>query len=98
MKLNGHDESVASTPHERGPGATALSSAISESVDVRIDTFVGDTAISIAKLNKLKNGDILPLDASLADLVELRVNGIHIAMGELVAVGDKFGVRITKIS
>ncbi len=68
-----------------------------KSDDVVVETFLGDVAISLQDINKLKKGDVLPLGASLADPVELRVDGQRVARGELVAVGDRFGVRISEI-
>ncbi|MBL7358791.1 FliM/FliN family flagellar motor switch protein, partial [Escherichia coli] len=38
------------------------------------------------------------LDAQLNTPVELRLNGVAVARGELVAVGEKFGVRLTEIA
>ena len=43
-------------------------------------------------------GGIVALEAGLNEMVELRVNGVTIAHGELVAVGDRFGVRIVKVA
>ncbi|MET0183801.1 MAG: FliM/FliN family flagellar motor switch protein [Caulobacterales bacterium] len=72
--------------------------ALIDNVDVTVETYIGETPLSIADLNALRPGSVVPLEASLSDLVELRVNGVTIAHGELVAVGDKFGVRITAIA
>ncbi len=41
---------------------------------------------------------MVTLDAPLNQAVELRLNGTVIAHGELVAVGDKFGVRLSEIA
>lgn len=69
-----------------------------EKLDVSVEAFLGGASITIADLNALKAGSVLKLDASLSDHVEVRVNGVLIALGELVAVGDKFGVRIATLS
>ena len=69
-----------------------------DSVDVRLETFVGETRMTLAQLNALKAGGIVALEAGLNEMVELRVNGVTIAHGELVAVGDRFGVRIVKVA
>lgn len=78
--------------------ASASSQALLDNVDVRIETFVGETKMTLTQLNALKAGGIVALDASLNEMVELRVNGVTIAHGELVAVGDRFGVRIVKVA
>ena len=79
-------------------GANGAAHAILNNVDVRVETFVGETKMTLADLNALKSGDIVSLDASLNELVELRINGVTIAHGELVAVGDRFGVRIVRLA
>jgi flagellar motor switch protein FliN/FliY len=78
--------------------STRLLNTLIDHVDVTVETYVGSSRLSIAELNALKTGSVLPLDAGLNDMVEVRVNGVVIAYGELVAVGDKFGVRITAIT
>lgn len=88
------------TQQEGAPSALSQDtlSALIDNVDVTVETYIGETPISIANLNTLRAGSVVPLEASLSDLVELRVNGVTIAHGELVAVGDKFGVRITALA
>ena len=52
------------------------------------------------RLNRLalRLGTVVPLDATLNQSVELRLNGVAVARGELVAVGDSFAVRLTEIA
>jgi len=91
---------ASSATLERTPitSAARLSNAVIENVDVTIETYLGATSLTIAALNQLRAGSVIALDAALNEVVELRLNGVCIAHGELVAVGDKFGVRITAIS
>lgn len=83
--------------HANG-GARNETPSSTDRSDVRIEVFVGDTLLNASALHKLKSGDVLPMTASLADPVELRVSGLPVARGELVSVGDKFGVRIIEIA
>ncbi len=86
-------------PNGHGPnGAAPMRSALVDHVDVRVETYLGATSMTIAELNALKAGSVVPLEAALNALVELRVNGVTFAQGELVAVGDKFGVRIVSVA
>jgi len=90
---------VADAPVSRAPTTTSrLNNRLIETVDVKLETYLGATSMTIAELNDLRTGGVIALDAALNEVVELRLNGICIAHGELVAVGDKFGVRITAIS
>jgi flagellar motor switch protein FliN/FliY len=95
-------DTLASTiePAAKPNGASAprLNRTLIDNVDITIDTYLGSTTMTIATLNELRAGSVIALDAALNEVVELRLNGVCIAHGELVAVGDKFGVRITALS
>jgi len=68
-----------------------------EHVNVRVTVSLGETEIPISRLFSLANGDVLALDREADAPVDIRVNERLVARGVLVAVGDKFGVRITEI-
>lgn len=70
-------------------------SSVIDSVQLNVEAYLGGTNISIADLNDLSQDQVIELDATLNQSVELRLNGVAVATGELVAVGDNFGVKIT---
>jgi flagellar motor switch protein FliN/FliY len=53
--------------------------------------------MTVGELAALKADALIELDAPLNQPVELRLNGLPVARGELVAVGEKFGVRLIEI-
>jgi len=73
-------------------------STLIDAVGVTVETYLGSASMTVAELNALQADGVVTLDAALNALVELRVNGVAIGHGELVAVGDKFGVRITSLA
>lgn len=75
-----------------------INTKLIESVEVALDGFLGSARMTVAELSALKEGAVLSLDSALNAPVELRLNGVVVARGELVAVGDKFAVRLTEIS
>ncbi|WP_158000017.1 FliM/FliN family flagellar motor switch protein [Sphingomonas elodea] len=75
-----------------------ISSKLIESVTVRIEAFLGSASMTVADLTGLTANAVVPLEEGLNQAVELRLNGIVVARGELVAVDEKFGVRLTEIS
>lgn len=79
-------------------GGSAFNQRLIDNVGVSLEAFLGDAQMTVAELVGLKEDSIVPLGASLAQSVELRLNGVPVAKGELVAVGDNFGVRLTEIS
>lgn len=66
-------------------------------VGVKLDVYLSGTELTIAELQALGTDDVLALDAALNSTVELRINDLVVGRGELVSVGDAFGVRIVKI-
>ena len=81
------------TPRKQG-----LHKKLIDNVGVSLEAFLGDAKMTVAELTALKEDSIVTLGATLAQSVELRLNGIPVAKGELVAIGDNFGVRLTEIS
>lgn len=68
-----------------------------DSVEVVVEAFLGGARLTVAQVKALKPDSLIDLDAALGAAVELRLNGTTIGRGELVAVGDRFGVRITEV-
>jgi flagellar motor switch protein FliN/FliY len=74
-----------------------ISSKLIERVDVELEAFLGGVRMTVAELTALAPGAVVSLDAQLNTPVELRLNGVAVAHGELVAVGEKYGVRLSEI-
>ena len=66
-------------------------------VPVTISLRVGSAEISIRELVRLVEGSVVALDKESAEPMDLLVNGILIAHGEIVVVDEKFGVRLTDV-
>ena len=75
-----------------------LDSAIFRSVNVALKVRLGELNLSVRDLLALQPGAVVKLEARLNDLVELRLNDTVVARGEIVAVGDNFGVRIIDVA
>lgn len=88
---------VANNSPDDAAEAPAPASSLIDSVEVTLEAFLGKSRIKISELRALKPDATIGLDASLGASVELRLNGLCVARGELVAVGDKFGVRLTEV-
>lgn len=66
-------------------------------VNVRLDVMLGAAEINVEKLFGLAKGDTVALDTDLDAPVTLQLDGKSIARGQLIAVGDCFGLKITEI-
>lgn len=69
-----------------------------EQVKVQLTVTIGEAEVTMARLFSLAAGDVVALDRQADAPVDVRLHGKLIAHGTLVAVGDKFGIRITEIS
>jgi flagellar motor switch protein FliN/FliY len=78
--------------------AGSINRKLIDNVGVRLEAFLGEARLTVAELGNLTEESVVPLDATLNRAVELRLNGVPVARGELVAVDDHFGVRLTEIS
>lgn len=66
-------------------------------IPLNVEVVVGSTVIQIKELINLGPGSVIELDREITEPVDIKVNGKLIAKGELVVVGERFGVRITEI-
>lgn len=91
-------KTIDKTSNGAGNVSRTLASRMIDNVEVELEAFVGGTRMTVAELAALKAESVVTLDAALNQAVELRLNGTIIARGQLVAVGDKFGVRLSEIA
>jgi len=66
-------------------------------VRLQITAELGKCKMSVADILKLGNGSIVELDRLAGGPVDLLVNNKLVARGEVVAIDDNFGVRITEL-
>lgn len=91
-------EATPAAKPKKGADDARISTKLIESVEVRIEAILGSARMTVAELTSLAPGAVVELDAQLNAPVELRLNGVAIGHGELVAVGEKFAVRLTGIA
>lgn len=66
-------------------------------IPVALTVELGRTKISIRNLLQLAHGSVVELDGLAGEPMDVLVNGMLIAQGEVVVVNDKFGIRLTDI-
>lgn len=77
--------------------AVTLDSEIFADLNVKVTAILGHGSLSVRSILDLSDGSVLDLDTPLDGLIDIAINGRIVAQGEIVAVDDKFGVRIKKI-
>lgn len=87
-------------PEEKREGAPLLpsDSALLKDLNVTLQARLGEAVMAVAELIALRTGAVLDLDTRLNEPVELYLNDALIGRGEIVAVDDRFGVRIVEIA
>jgi flagellar motor switch protein FliN len=68
-----------------------------ENIDVALTVEVGRTSLTIRDLLRLSEGSVVELNRLAGDPLDVLVNGTPIAKGEVVMVGDRFGIRFGQI-
>ena len=68
-----------------------------ENIEVVMTVEVGRTEITIRDLLRLNEGSVVELDRLAGDPLDILVNNTKIAKGEIVMVGERFGVRFGEI-
>ena len=86
---------VAAAARPEKIGAEKLK--ILESIEVALSIEVGRTEMTIKDLLLLNEGSVVELDRLAGEPLDILVNGAIIAKGEVVMVGERYGVRFTDI-
>lgn len=66
-------------------------------VPLQITAELGRCKMQVAEILKLGTGSIVELDRLAGGPVDLLVNSKLVARGEVVAIDDNFGVRVTEL-
>jgi flagellar motor switch protein FliN/FliY len=83
-------------PAEVGPSGSDLSLVLDVPVELAVE--LGRTRMTIRETMALTPGSVVVLDRTAGEPVDLLVNGRRIARGEVVAIDEEFGLRITEVT
>src|SRR5690606_17741726 len=82
---------------EEAPPLHNVSLELIRHIPVEVSATLGETEMSLKDLLRLTTGALVQLNTEENDLVRIFANGVEIARGEVVVVGEHYGVRITDI-
>ena len=68
-----------------------------QDVDVKLTVEIGSTSLTLRELLALGESSVIELDRQANELLDVFVNGTLIGRGEVVTVGDRFGVKMTEL-
>jgi flagellar motor switch protein FliN/FliY len=80
---------------EREPSPFACDFLLDVRLSVSVE--VGRVSVPLRQVMELRPGSVLELDRGASEPVEIHANGRCIGRGEIVIVGEQFGVRVTEL-
>ncbi len=84
------------TDERRARGEVPLSMLLDLTLPVSIE--LGRTSLSVQEILQLGRGSVVQLDRLAGEPVDIYVGERLFAQGEVVVLGEHFGVRITRIA
>lgn len=82
---------------ERVEGQRLLAGNTLQAVVCNVDVVLGSSSLSVRECLQLRRNSILKLSESAGADMQVLVNGIAIARGEIVIVDDSTAIRLTDI-
>ena len=99
MAENEAEAKVEETVEETVKDNTGLDNLkVLENIEVKLTVEVGSTELKIRDLLKLNEGSVVELERLAGDPLDILANGVKIAKGEVVMVGERFGIRFTEVT
>ena len=74
-----------------------IDSDVLQNISVTISLEVGRTSLKIRDIMSLSQGSVVELDKLAGEPLDLLINNTKVAQGEVVLVGDKYGVKLTNV-
>ena len=68
-----------------------------ENIDVKLTVEVGGAEIKLKELLRINEGSVIELERLAGDPLDILANGTIIAKGEVVMIGERFGIRFTEV-
>ncbi|PCJ57696.1 MAG: flagellar motor switch protein FliN [Candidatus Hydrogenedentota bacterium] len=66
-------------------------------ISLKVTADLGKTAMKVKDILDLKVGSVVSLDKMAGEMTDVYVNGLHVARGEAVVIGDTLHVRLSEI-
>ena len=93
------ENETASTDEETNSKSAGIDNLkVLENIEVKLTVEVGSTELKIRDLLRLNEGSVVELERLAGDPLDILANGVKIAKGEVVMVGERFGIRFTEVT
>ncbi len=96
--LAGEEEQAHSVEEDIAPMAGGLPNiGVLLDIDMKVTVELGRTHMQIRDIMNLSPGSVVELGKAPSEPVDILVNGVLMAKGEVVVVDDHFAVRISRL-
>ncbi|MBN3033186.1 MAG: flagellar motor switch protein FliN [Candidatus Saganbacteria bacterium] len=82
---------------EAGEKGERMDQRLLGDIPVQVTVELGATELSLKEILELAEGSIIELNRLAGEPLDLKVGGQLVAQGEVVAVDDSYGLRITNV-
>lgn len=79
-----------------GKGAKLGDKTLSE-IPIDVTAELGKSKLTLREILDLAEGSIIELDRLAGEPLDLKIGGSVVAQGEVVAIDDNYGIRITNV-
>ena len=86
-----------STEEEKSERSSLENLRVLENIDVKLTVEVGGAEIKLRDLLRINEGSVIELERLAGDPLDILANGTIIAKGEVVMIGERFGIRFTEV-
>ena len=90
------DEKVGAE-EEKSERSSLENLRVLENIDVKLTVEVGGAEIKLRDLLRINEGSVIELERLAGDPLDILANGTIIAKGEVVMIGERFGIRFTEV-
>ena len=91
------NETAATNEETNSDSAGIDNLKVLENIEVKLTVEVGSTELKIRDLLRLNEGSVVELERLAGDPLDILANGVKIAKGEVVMIGERFGIRFTEV-
>jgi flagellar motor switch protein FliN len=82
---------------EEKPSGQPFEASVFNSIPVGVSVELGRSRVSLKEVFELSEGSIIELERMVGEPLDLVVNGQIVANGEVVAIDNNYGLRVTNI-
>ncbi|MBV69084.1 MAG: flagellar motor switch protein FliN [Pelagibacterales bacterium] len=97
QEVDENKDPKVSVEEEKGERSSLENLRVLENIDVKLTVEVGGAEIKLRDLLRINEGSVIELERLAGDPLDILANGTIIAKGEVVMIGERFGIRFTEV-